>query len=171
MTDIVTKRLIIKPLISPSLTVLRTLVGWLNDPEIVRYSEQRHRVHNAATELGYIDSFQFPDQLKLVMLGDDPIGTITVFIDASNSIAEMGILIGAKDIWGMGYGAEAWAGTMDHLFVSGVRKIEAGCMATNDAMLGIFMKTHMIREGMRERHFILDGKEIDMEQWARFKDG
>lgn len=166
---LVTRRLLLVPW-NGNLTDVNKHVEWLNNINVVRYSEQRHRVHNVRSQLDYLESFQPPDLYLQITLGGNLIGSITAFVDKNNKIADMGILIGDESVWGMGYGTEAWIRLMDYLLNTGTRKIEAGCMELNQGMIAIFKKSGMRYEGCREQHFLCDGEPYALEQWARFND-
>jgi len=150
-------------------------VGWLNDPDVVRYSEQRHRQHTVescrAFAAGFVDG---PSHLWAIIdktreLGH--IGNINTDVDAPNGTADVAVLIGEKKVWGRGYGAEAWIAVMDYLLgPGGMRKVTAGAMAENKGMLAIMEKSGMVDEGRRVRQFLLDGREVDVILAARFKD-
>lgn len=136
---------------------VRTQVEWLNDPMVVRYSEQRHHKHTVTTQIAYILSFEDePADFLEVRLDNRMIGTMTVFRDEPNSVADMGIMIGDRSCWGKGYGTEAWDGLMKHLFSHGVRKVEAGCMGLNLGMQAVFRRTKMEMEGRRWHHFHIE---------------
>lgn len=165
MTVIVTSRLL---LTKPSQKNLKTMVKWLNDPDIVQFSEQRHRKHDEESQAHYIDNG--PDVFREIHAGQSFIGTITASIDKNNSVANVGILIGEKSEWGKGYGTEAWRAFCEQLLRHGIRKIEAGAMACNFGMMHIFRKTGMHEEAVIPYHFLLDGKLIDMVQWGKFSD-
>ncbi len=170
MTVIVTKRTLLVPsTIYPA--DIKQQVSWLNDPVVVKYSEQRHRSHDYASQYNYIESFHPPSMLRLITTGNQLIGTITAHVDEHNKVADMGILIGDKSKWGQGYGTEAWAAMMEHLFGAGIRKVTAGCMTRNVGMNCICRKTGMTWEGHRERQFIVEDNLTDMELWAKFNEG
>lgn len=145
---------------------LKTMVGWLNDPEVVRYSEQRHKEHTEESQQFYLQDG--PDVFREIHAGDRFIGTISAYIDEPNSIADVGILIGDKSIWGKGYGTEAWIAFCDHLFLHKIRKIEAGAMNINSRMINIFRKSGMHFEAFRENHFLYDGEPVHMVLWGKF---
>lgn len=168
-----TGRLILEPFgehrISPE------YVGWLNDPEIVRYSEQRHRRHTLQSCREYRLSFEGTPHFFWAIVAKDPalghIGNMNCYLDESNSTADLGILIGARAAWGRGYGSEAWIAACDHLFrTSGIRKITAGTMAVNTGMLRIMEKAGMREDGIRLRQCLVEGKETDMVHGALFRD-
>lgn len=168
---VATKRLMLESGASPALGDVWNMVKWLSDPEVVKYSEQRHKTHTVKSQLEYVCSFVWPSQFRVILLDNKLIGTMTAHVDTNNSVADIGIMIGDKTQWGKGYGTEAWNGLMAHLFNLGIRKIEAGCMQLNTPMLAIFSKNKMKREGFRSGHFMLDGTPVGMELWARFQHG
>ena len=138
-------------------------VNWLNDKELMKYSEQRHQTHTVFTQTRYLASFDHVNSFFWEIAPRDmqlPIGSITAYCDWPNKVAEIGILIGAFQQ--RGYGTEAWQAVCDWLFRKGIRKIEAGCMASNMAMRKVFSKTGMNMEGRRYSHFLLDGKPEDL---------
>lgn len=176
MTVIVTKRTMLVPF-SGHFADVRTMVSWLNDKDLMKYSEQRHRKHDYHTQIRYIESFIEPSLFRIIVTNSDHlniIGTITAHINKHNRVADIGLLIGNKEKQGKGYGTEAWVALMAHLFGTGILKVEAGCMEYNIGMLNIFKKSGMHREGTREHHFIFSGDNRDnydtcaLEQWAKY---
>ncbi|MBU4198406.1 MAG: GNAT family N-acetyltransferase [Kiritimatiellae bacterium] len=140
------------------------LVGWLNDSEVVRYSDQRHRTHTLESSQAYYKSFAgSPNHYWAIMANTSMIGTLTAYVDEPNSVADVGILVGDKRCWRGGYGSEAFRAVVNWLITHrGMRKITAGTMAENMAMRGVMRKIGMHEEGRRERYYILDGREVDM---------
>jgi [ribosomal protein S5]-alanine N-acetyltransferase len=166
-----TRRLTLTAFADEHLT--KRYVGWLNDPEVVRYSEQRHRRHTAESCREFIGSFATgPSHLWAIIekersLGH--IGNINSVVDAPNRTADVAILIGEKQAWGDGLGAEAWMAVVDYLLgPGGMRKVTAGAMAENKAMLKIMNKAGMAEEGRRNGQFLLDGRAVDAILTARF---
>lgn len=166
MTTIVTSRLLLTKHTNPK--NLKTMVKWLNDPDVVQFSEQRHRKHDEESQAHYIQDG--PSIFREIHAGQSFLGTITASIDRNNSVANVGILIGEKSEWGKGYGTEAWKGFCDHLLDHGIRKIEAGAMDCNLGMINVFRKTGMHLEGYLNCHFLLNGNLIDMVLWGKFHD-
>lgn len=144
-------------------------VKWLNDPEVMKYSEQRHRIHSLTTQVAYINTFSGNSLFLAIYLGSEMIGTMTVYADDYNGIANVGILIGDKTKWGFGYGSDAWEMVCQHLLATGTRKIEAGCMAINNPMIKICQHYGMTEEGRQKDHFIISGKPTDLIHWGKFK--
>lgn len=151
---------------------------WLNDPEIIKYSEQRHRKHTPETQLDYwhssatvepnlvyiISRFipsEVPDMLS-------PIGSVAVRVDQSNNVANVGIMIGDKSQWGKGYGFEAWECVCNYLICEkGTRKIEAGMMSLNAPMIRICTKYGMRHEAIVQGHFLLNGQPVSMHLYGK----
>ena len=150
-------------------------LGWLNDPEVVRYSNQRFIQHDRAISQGYLQSFQGTDNLFLSIRNKQDkvmIGTMTAYIASHHGTADMGILIGERTLWGQGYGLEAWSCLMDYLLhQAGIRKVTAGTMHVNKGMLHIMQQSGMRHEATRHQQEMLDGDPVDILYYARFKDG
>jgi len=169
MTEqIVTPRLIMRP---PVYDDVPLMVRWLNDPQVVKYSEQRHKVHTTDTQRRYLNSIGWPSEYRVICLKERPIGTILATIDPINSVADLGILIGEKEEWSKGYGLEAWRAVTAHLFDYGIRKIEAGCMDENKPMVKLCIKSYMDFEGSRKKHFLLNKIQTNMLLWGKYCDG
>jgi RimJ/RimL family protein N-acetyltransferase len=160
-----TGRLRIEPFSQEHLTP--RYVGWLNDPEVVRYSEQRHRTHTLEGCRRYFESFRdTPHFFWALVVKDGPaghIGNMNANVNVENRLADVGILIGERAAWRRGYGLEAWRAVCGYLLgAAGMRKVTAGAMAANTAMLSIMRRSGMAEDGRRIRHYLLDGREVDI---------
>ena len=148
-------------------------VAWLNDPVVVRYSEQRHRRHTIESCRDYWRSFAgTAHQFWAILVSESHlghIGNINAHVDEKNRLADVGILIGEKTVWGQGYGLEAWSAVCKHLLdEEGMRKVTAGTMAVNEGMLRIMERSGMAADGRRLRHYLFEGKETDIIHMALF---
>jgi ribosomal-protein-alanine N-acetyltransferase len=164
------------PTISTTNLVLRPMkkvasrtISWLRDPDVVKYSEQRHQQHNLSTELRYTESFTGKSYYWGIhtLVSDEHIGNMTAAHDEPNNVTDLGIMIGEVTSWGKGYGAEAWGAVCIHLLNDGVRKLEAGCMKSNLAMVKIMEKTGFKLEGERANHFLLNGGGMGLVMYGR----
>ncbi len=164
LLELHTERLMLRTFTPEFLT--NKYVGWLNDPEVVKYSEQRHKTHTISICREYYESFNNQPNLFLTILikGNlEHIGNITVLIDNNNLVADIAIVIGEKSVWGQGYGKEAFIGIMDYLLQNDVaRKVTAGTMSINKPMLAIMKSSGMVDDGTRKGQLIVDGKEVDV---------
>ncbi|MNR75309.1 hypothetical protein D3C72_59390 [compost metagenome] len=149
-------------------------VGWLNDPEVVRFSEQRHRRHTLVDCQRFWESFENSPNLFLAIVSKDPaaghIGNLTVYVDPANQIADIGILIGERAVWGQGVGLEAWKAVCHYLLdTRAIRKVTAGTLSVNEGMLSIMRRSGMVEDGRRGRHYLCEGQEVDMVHFALFR--
>jgi ribosomal-protein-alanine N-acetyltransferase len=157
-------------------------VAWLNDPIVVKWSEQRHRNHTLESCQSYLGSFpknrgeigsEFTDEF-LAIISDDPklghIGNISTSVDKENCVADLSILIGERRAWGMGFGLETWRLLMDHLLTKlQMRKVTAGTMSANVPMLKVMDKSGMTIEGRRAEQFVLDNGTADLVYAGKFR--
>src|SRR5262249_51641646 len=121
------------------------------------------------SQLDYI--LNGPDVFREIYADGEFVGTIAAYIDQYNSVANVGILVGKKIHWGKGHGYAAWKMFCDAFFKAGIRKIEAGCMVKNQAMIRICNRYCMFHEGVRSLHFKSGEKEFsDMLMFGKFND-
>ena len=167
-----TARLRLVPFSPPYLT--ERYVAWLNDPAVVRYSEQRHRSHSLDSCRNYLNGFEGTANEFWVILRRDGnpahIGNITAIVDENNGLADVAILVGEKLAWGQGLGTEAWITVCRYLLEErNMRKVTAGTLTSNRGMIGIMQRAGMIEDGRRSRHYLVDGEEVDMVYSALFR--
>jgi [ribosomal protein S5]-alanine N-acetyltransferase len=145
---------------------------WLNDPQVVRFSNQRFRRHDRVSSLRYLQSFPGTDNLFLSIRRkdtDQAIGTLTVYLAKPHATADVGIMIGDRAVWGQGYGQDAWSAVVQWLLQSGgIRKLTAGTLACNVSMLKLMERSGMHLEAVRKQQEIVDGKAEDVLYFARF---
>ena len=71
-------------------------------------------------------------------------------------MADFTIMIGEKKARGSGLALAAWNETIRFLIEEcGIRKITDGTLSNNLAMLNIMIKSKMIPDGIRKKHFSL----------------
>lgn len=169
------------PTISTARLVLRPLtkasprnIAWLRDPEVVRYSEQRHREHTLSSQLRYISSFGGKSCLWGIYLVEtgEHIGNLSAMHDEPNNVSDVGILIGESRLWGQGYASEAWKAACNQMLdkdLGGIRKLECGCMKSNEAMMKLARKSGFTLEGERANHFLLGGGMVSLVQFGRMR--
>ena len=150
-------------------------LGWLNDPEVVRFSELRHRRHTRQSCLRYLRSMREGGHCFWAIVASGPplhhVGNIAAYVDRSNRLAEVSILIGERTVWGRGLGSAAWSLVVDWLLgAGGMRKVVAGTMTANKAMLRVMERSGMTLEARHSRHFLLDGEEMDVVFGARYRE-
>ena len=150
-------------------------VGWLNDPDVVRFSEQRHRPHTIDSCASYLADMRASDGLflsiEVLESGPRHIGNISVSVDKPNSSADLSIMIGDRNAWGRGYASVAWSAVMMRLLVElGMRRVTAGTMEVNEPMVRLMARSGMRIDGVRPRHFLWEGREVGLVTASRFRD-
>jgi [ribosomal protein S5]-alanine N-acetyltransferase len=149
-------------------------LGWLNDSQLMRYSNQRFAHHDRQSSLRYLASFEGSPNFFLSirdLVDDSLLGTMTAYIAPHHSTVDMGILIGAPAARGRGIGLDAWSTLMAWLLdKQGLRKVTAGTLACNTAMLKIIHSSGMEADGVRRHQELVGGSVQDILYFARFRD-
>jgi [ribosomal protein S5]-alanine N-acetyltransferase len=148
--------------------VSQRYIDWLNDPEVNRYLESRFQVHTLETTRAFVAA-QLADPSVLLLgihsleLGRH-VGNIKLGpIQRPHGLAEVGIMIGDRGAWGLGIASEAISAIAEIArHELGLRKLTAGCYRSNGASGRAFVKAGFQVEGVRPRHFLLDGSEEDL---------
>jgi RimJ/RimL family protein N-acetyltransferase len=147
-------------------------LSWLGDRETMRYSEQRHRVHDLHSAGEFMarmarDGHFWAIEAKDTKLGH--IGNIAAYLDRPNSCADLSILVGEPAARGRGLGRRAWCLALDWLVspAGGMRLVTAGTMAANAAMLGLMRASGMQEYGRLQGRFLFDGQPADLVLAAR----
>lgn len=140
-------------------------VGWLNDPESFRYLDTKFGQTRASVR-HYVESIQPPNLLcRIVEKGQRRhVGNLALHqIHPVHRSAELGILIGASDARGKGYGREACEliirYAFDHL---NLHKITAGTVDKNVAMKQVFLSLGFSIEGTLVQQYYLEGTYHDI---------
>lgn len=147
-------------------------IGWLNDHEIMRFSNQRFHKHDLDSCTRYFKLFDGTPNLFLsirLRQDDVAIGTMTAYRNQHHATADVGIMIGSTIGKGRGFGVEAWKSLIGWLLVDGgARKVTAGTLACNHAMVRLAEKSGMALEGTRSAQEIVDGQPQDMLLFGKF---
>ena len=168
--NLTTERLILRSFALSDIT--EGYLGWLLDPYVTRFSNQRFVQHNYQTCLQYFNSFANTcNSFLLIIHKNDkvPIGTITVYRNVHHLTADIGIMIGNKNYWGQGLGLESWSIVLKTLLSeNGMRKVTAGTLSVNKAMLNIMRSSGMTLESIRKSHELVDNQPVDLLYFASF---
>jgi RimJ/RimL family protein N-acetyltransferase len=165
-SDLVSLRLFIREDINEQ------YIAWLNDKDVVKYSNQKFIKHTKESCNNFFDSFKNSQSLFFAIenkLSGDVIGTLTIHCNSYHNTADVGILLGNKDYWGRGYAKQAWCTVVDLLSnVVHIRKITAGTLACNLPMTGLMKASNMKLDGIRSAQELVDGQPMDIVYYARF---
>jgi len=161
-----TARLYLRPLQRSDCT--ETYLGWLLDPEVNQYLDVRNSSQSSASIIQYVERLNSSSNEHLFGIflrdGERHIGNIKIGpIGNTHPVSELTLMIGDRQAWGRGLGTEAIRAasryTMDTL---GVRKLVAGMFAANQASYKAFINAGFEHEGMRRKHYLLDGVMSDV---------
>ncbi|WP_400770546.1 GNAT family N-acetyltransferase [Methylosinus sporium] len=151
-----------------------TYVAWLNDPEVVRFSNQRFRRHDEETCQIYLSGFEGSSNYFLAIVLRESgrmIGTMTAYCNEHHQTADIGVMLGAREAWGKGFGLEAFSLVLNWLLArSDIRKVTAGTLAHNIGMIRIMERAGLRLEATRRAQELLDGQPADIVYYGRFKD-
>lgn len=149
-------------------------VGWLNDPEVNRYLESRFVTHDRDGVAAYVASMlASPSSLFLAIHSKElgrHVGNIKLGpIDLYHGLGEIGLMVGAREAWGRGVATGAIAAISNIGFKDlGLRKLTAGCYASNKGSQIAFERAGFAVEAIRPDHFVSDGQFEDLVLLARF---
>jgi [ribosomal protein S5]-alanine N-acetyltransferase len=152
--------------------ISNSYISWLNDKYLMRFSNQRLKNHNVKTCIEYFESFKNSNNLFLGIFTNKSsmIGTLTVYFDDKQNIADIGILIGNKQYQSEGYGVSAWCLLQEYLFKKiKIKKVTAGTLSCNIAMKSIIENSNMKLEYKRAKQFEFDGKLYDKLYYVKYK--
>lgn len=143
-------------------------VGWLNDPEVNRYLESRFAVQTGDGTRAFVTAMRERADTLFLGIRDERlgrhVGNIKLGpINLEHGLGEIGLMIGDRAAWGHGAGSAAIAAVADIARQQlGLRKLTAGCYAGNAGSRRAFEKAGFDVEGVRPRHFMLDGRPEDL---------
>jgi RimJ/RimL family protein N-acetyltransferase len=177
--------MLIEPIVGPRLT-LRTLtdeaatgpyLGWMQDPEVLRYLEARHVRHDAASLIAFIRAANASAAALLMGLfereSDQHVGNIKLEpIDRINRRAELGLIVGDRSKWGRGYGRESIGLIAGYAFSAlGLHKLTAGLLEPNLASRKAFAAAGFAVEACLAQHFLFEGRWVEAVRMAKFGSG
>ena len=141
-------------------------VAWLNDHEIIRYTDLRFGTQNFDSVKKYVtDKYKsIHDLLFGIYYEDKHIGNIRLGAnDLRNNLSFVGYFIGDKSYWGKGIGKEILMKLTAYAFEElGLYKIEAEVMSPNIASQKVLMNSGFNLEGIRKNHEIMEEKRYDL---------
>lgn len=146
---------------------------WLNDAEVNRYLG--HQVRNGTDEAfhtNWFDEYEKDDsrEIFLILDGDKPIGQIGLLdINLFDKNASLYILIGEKDYWHKGIGAEAMKFILNYGFEElGLHKIWLEVHAKNENAIKLYKKFGFIQEGYFKENVLYEDGYGDEIRMAKF---
>ncbi len=144
-------------------------LGWLNDPEVLRFRTSKSFPSTEESMRAYIASIPARGDLVLAICdrkSNAHVGNIALnTILWSHRSAECSIMLGAKEFWGRGLSREAIALVTRHGFrTMGLHRIWAE--SPNPRFNRIVERLGWTREGRKRDAFYVDGGYVDFECWS-----
>jgi RimJ/RimL family protein N-acetyltransferase len=140
-------------------------VSWLNDPETFRYLGTKFGQTESSVR-AYVARVTAPNVLCRILRREDGahVGNIALHMfDTVHRHAELGIIVGAAQARGRGYGREACSLLIqfgfDHL---NLHKITAGTVVENVPMARAFTRLGFVVEGTLREQYFLAGRYHDV---------
>ncbi|HEY8274074.1 MAG TPA: GNAT family protein [Pseudolabrys sp.] len=148
-------------------------LSWINDPMVLRYSGRKAFPSTRADLARFLDNLSGSGDVVLAICDADSrrhLGNV-----ALNTIvwpfgsAELSIMVGARDVWGKGYGQQAIELVAAHAFGSmGLRRLWAE--SPNPAFNAVMEKLGWVKEGVKRQAFLLEGRYVDFVCWGLLRD-
>ena len=154
-----------------SLKVLRskdvseTYVGWLNDYEVTKFTEQKYFGHTLKTTNTFVSQkYESESDLLFGIFFDEThIGNIKLGpIKFEHMSAEVSYFIGEKEFWGKGIASKC-VDSVVHFAVTelGLKKVNAGYYENNIGSAKVLQKCGFVVEGYRISDVIFENKRIN----------
>lgn len=144
-------------------------LSWLNDKDYMKFSRQSLITHDRISVAKFIGDLASDNNIFLsIKRNSILIGTVTIYIDSDYQVCSPGILIG-RSFAKLGYGELVWRfviGTVSkHLHM---RKVSAGTLINNYAMIKLFEKSGMEFEATLFRAALIDKVPTDIVLYRYF---
>lgn len=148
-------------------------VSWMNDAEVVRYTEILPGGYDVARLHAYIASVQNDPAsvfFAIESASHGHVGNLRIGgISARHGRATIALLIGERAVWGRGIGRAAIQLATDFAFRKlHLRKLCAGIYEVNIGSRVAFERAGYIQEAKLKAHAIYEGQPLDVLQMAKF---
>lgn len=144
-----------------------TYVSWLNDKDVVRFSEQRHFVHTMESCRAYfseqVNSLNYFLAIEHLQNGILHVGNMGIAVDVANKTADLSILLGIKSVWRLGLATRAWTMALNTILNElDFRMVTAGTMTANEPMIKLLKRSGMKIDCILPDRFIFEGKTVGL---------
>ena len=139
-----------------------TYAGWMNDPEIVEYTESRFISHTPADLKHYIQgvrsdplshAWAICDAVSGGHVGNIKLGPVII----RHQFGDIGLIIGERSAWGRGFATEAISLVCDFAFKQlRLHKVTASMYEENVGSTRAFEKAGFTIEGIRPSQYLLN---------------
>jgi len=151
--------------------------AWMNDPEVMRYTESRFRTHSLEDIRTYVRSVRSDANSVFCAIIEKEtgkhIGNIKIgHILPVHRTADVGIIIGDRNCWGRGYATEALKLAASYAEDTlKLHKLWAGIYADNPGSVKAFLRAGFVEEGRFIRHWFSGSDYVDGLQMGLLLEG
>lgn len=147
--------------------------AWLNDPEVMQFTEARFRPHTLDNIRAYVEQINASstDRIWRILCDGRHVGNVKLAgINGRHRRANLSLLIGDRAVWGRGVATQAIRlATAESFKGYDLFKIFAGMYATNLACIRAFEKAGYVVEATLRGHRCHDGRMVDEVLMACFR--
>lgn len=151
-------------------------VSWMNDPDVVRYTESRFQSYTEEDLREYVRDARADASVLMwaicISAGSNHIGNIKLGpVNWIHRFGDIGLIIGERSVWGNGYATEAISLICDYAFTTlGLNKLTASMYAENIGSKKAFERAHFVHEGLRRSQYLNGTEYTDMVLLGRLKE-
>lgn len=148
-------------------------LSWLNDYEVMKYTESRFFPHTLDSIKNYIKSANNNNNITFAIIDsktEKHIGNIKIGnINWIHRYADIGLIIGEKEYWGKGIAKEAIKIVINYSFyILNIRKIIAGIYSENIGSIKAFERNGFIKSHIEKKKCFFEGNYIDVIVYEKF---
>lgn len=144
---------------------LARCVGWFNDREVTYFLGRDGPLTMEEEERWFANYKAKTDELIFAITIDARhIGNVGLHgIDRSNRRADLGILIGEKELWSRGFGTDALRAVLRYAFHDlHLNKVSLDVIAYNDRAVRVYERLGFVREGVKREDLLKRGRFVDV---------
>jgi ribosomal-protein-alanine N-acetyltransferase len=145
-------------------------LGWFNDAEVSRFNSHHVFPYTREEALAWVAAL--PERRDMLVLAIEVegrhVGNVSLQgIDAVSRCADLAIVVGERDVWGRGIGAEAAALLVAHGFRAlNLNRISCGVVGASAAARRWAERLGMTQEGVRRQALWTDGAYQDLIEYG-----
>jgi len=156
------KKIILRPICESDID---KCIVWMNDPDVTQFVAQRFPMFLEDEKEWVREARKNKEnslRFAIETLDGTYIGNTGLHPRWTDGTADFGIMIGEKDYWGKGYGADVIMTLLEYAFYSlNLRKISLTVFATNPRAHKCYQKCGFEDEGCKRQQYYVNGKYVD----------
>lgn len=156
------ERVVLRPLDRADLP---RCVAWFNDREVTYFLGREGPLTMEEEERWFANYKAKTDELIFAITVDARhIGNVGLHnIDRTNRRADVGILIGEKDLWSQGLGTDALRAVLRYAFGElRLNKVTLDVIDYNERAIRVYERLGFVREGVKREDILKRGKFVDI---------